>query len=315
MHSQDIGALPRKPSQRTLATALLCGALAATPLFAAVPTRDGTTRETPSVRGLLERFDQVMARGILCGEACMAAGECTSECVASHEAWKCLVVDFQKQPEAWKTLRPVFAAKFRAEETSCAVKGRMLDFLAQGQSPECGELSVELLESDPAAFGADHLLLFAAGGCETFGKAVADALARTECPTEKLLYSAFLANKGNKVGQPILESALEKPLGAPGDLAHAYLAAKALEKLGAPARIDELTKKAHDAALESLDAGDVDHARGIALEATLGRETVASAYAYLPYFEGRLKWALGTGTHEYPDAESVFGLVEKLTAN
>jgi hypothetical protein len=186
----------------------------------------------------------------------------------------------------------------------------MLDFLAQGQSPECAELSVELLNSDPAAFGAEHLLLFASGGCEVFGKAVADALGRTQCDTEKLLYAAFLAGKGDKVGQPILESALQKPLAA-----HAYLAAKALEKLGKPTRIEELTKKAHDAALEALDAGDVDHARALALEANLGRETVSEAYAYLPYFEGRLKWTLGTGTHEYPDAESVFGLVEKLAAN
>ncbi len=317
MHSQELGALPRKTSKLFLSAALLCGTLAYTPLVA-LPTGDGGSTGTMSdaaVRSLVERFDQVMSQGILCGEACMKTGQCTSECVASHEAWKSLTVAFQKQPDAWKAVRPLFTQKFRAKETACEVKGRMLDFLAQGQAAECAELSVDLWKGDPQAFGADHLMAFASGGCEVFTKAVADGLAQTKCDVEKVYYAAFLAVRGDEAGRSVLEAALEPPCGTKGGLARAFVAAKALEKLGAPARIDKLTKKAHDSALAALDEGDVDHARAIALEASFGRESVSGAWMHLPYYENRLAWTLGTGSREFPDAESVFGLVEKLVAN
>ncbi len=315
MKNQDLGALPRKPRplHKLLCTASLVGALGM-PLFAR-GSSDVEGMSAEEVRALLASFDQVMTCGTECGEECITAGKCTSACVDTHKSRKHIGLTLQKVPAAWKAVGPAIAEKFQAKETTCAVKGRMLDFLAESGMREAVELSCKLFECEPAVFQADHLISFASMGSEVFGKAVADAFPKEKAESKRVLLAAWLAGKGDAAGKQVLEDAVAKPCAGEGGVARSFVAAKSLENLGTKVCMDGLSQKARENALAALDAGDVATARRIALEVEFGRKNVSGSYPYLPYFDQRLHWTVGFGAHEYPDAEKVFALVEEIGVN
>ena len=257
---------------------------------------------------LVADFESMIASHAECGEACYAQDECSEECTKQQKKAKHVATMLWKRKGAFKALRPSVVEQFTQRSE---VRGAILDFFSWEPSESVAAMASELYEVSPQSFSTDHMISFAYSGAEVFKPELEKRMHKSKDQRERFMAAAFFA-ENDKAAKKVLAGCLDKPCESDGGVVRAFLAASILEKLGEPSRMAELTDKVSQMALETLDSGDVERARRIAMEASFGRKMSKKMGYFKPaFFDREIEGAIAWGSRE-KGAQGVFEMIDKL---
>ena len=257
---------------------------------------------------LVADFESMIASHGECGEACYTQEECSEECTEQQMKAKHVAMTLWKRKGAFEALRPSVVEQFTERSDSRAA---ILDFFSWEPSESVAALASELYEISPQSFTTDHMVSFAYSGAEVFKPELEKRMHKSKDQRERFMAAAYFA-KHDEAAQKVLAGCLDKPCDSEGGVVRAFLAASILEELGEPSRLAELTDKVSNMALETLDKGDVEKARRIAMEASFGRKMSKKMNYFKPaFFDREIEGAIAWGSRE-KGAQGVFELIDKL---
>jgi hypothetical protein len=271
----------------------------------AAPLTEAETRE------MIANFEQLVASPDECGEACHTAGECTEACPGQQKRSMSVSKALRFHEGAFQALRPVIVERFSDKETTELARANILNLFTWEPSKAAAELGAELYGIQPAAFSTDHMVAFAQAGAEVFDSKLGKVLHKSKNERDRFLAAVYFAKHETAAARPVLASCIEKPCTSEGGFTRAFIAATLLEKMGEPSRIEELTQMAAETALEALDAGNVELARRIAMEAGHGLEIAKKGYVPAAFFDREINNEIAWGSRD-SGAEGVFQMIDKL---
>jgi hypothetical protein len=222
-----------------------------------------------------------------------------------------------RNPSAWAPVGAEIERQFAAV-TPDYTRERLLKLLAITASDQGRAVAAGLLERTPELFDSDQLLAFAEQESKPFVHELQHRLAT--CPEDQratlAVPAAFFAFHGKAVGREHLLAA-SAPGTCPDGAARALVAATALQHLGDDAPLQRVREHVHAQTLAALDAGDLDRARRLALEAEFFRTALEpSGYGKQPSLvklDERLHWHCWKRQQELAGPAEVFELIEAVT--
>ena len=277
------------------------------------------------------QIEQMAARECRGEEAtCETSGECSMACDCAP-ASKHLAMFLAKEEGAWDVVGPQVRERFGDRATSPEERRRMLDLISLTPSKQSVALAHELWESEPGAFGAEHVIAFAEaesyGGsyakkkAKGYGKAdygekqePGPFLAELEKRARKdVRAAAFLALRGDDRGIKTLHKAVKKATFEEG-AADYLIATLALKELGDKQPWAGAQKRVHEEVLTALDEGQTDRARMLTLDAQYVYEAMDSPWGLqIGHLDHQLLYHYTVGTGELAEADQVFERIEKIT--
>ena len=186
----------------------------------------------------------------------------------------------------------------------------MLDLVAYVPFESSARLAEGLYAKNAKSFSLDHLLAFALKKGEGFEKEL-EGLAKDK---NDIRPAAYLAFRGNDVGKGTLKRAVKKADFSEGSICQSMLAAMALEELGEKGALKEMQHRVLAATLEELDAGNLDRARELALQASyIDKMSPSVKYVSFAWMEDEIASVCEEGCEELATADQVFERIESVT--
>ncbi len=256
------------------------------------------------------------------------ANGCTEECKAATAKYiaRCQSMPaefyagvFNKDATNWPIVADLVRERFGAATTTCEQKGLLLDLVCYAPPEIAGKLGEELWSVERKSFSASHVLDLAARGSEIFTNEIRAEVEKQSCGKDvcDIRPAAFLALRGDKSGEKLLERTLLEACLEQGSIARPMVAALALEELGRKGALADVQQRVEQAALAALDAGSLDRARCLALEAEFFALMMKKSKAYgktfdLAWLEERLAGYCAEKSAELADADQVFKRIESV---
>ena len=243
---------------------------------------------------------------------------CGESCTTGWKAGEKLAMLIVGDDANFDAFAPLFVGTFEAEGTTEHGRERLLGFLASCASKNSVALGDKLFATAPESFDEGTLVSFAAMGSKAMKVELKQRVASDSADT--VLPAAFLAFKGYDLGKPALERAVEADL-AFANLSDTMVAAAALDALAGEQQggaLDGVLVRVHDSVLASLDAGDLEQARNLALAAKLVAKRIANQAAGKQGFglnnlQTEVAWYLRSDAEKLVNAEQVFEVIEEIT--
>ncbi|MFT7676308.1 MAG: hypothetical protein ACI8QC_000278 [Planctomycetota bacterium] len=249
-----------------------------------------------------------------CAATCTEEDGCSDECEAGQAPANTLSKSLRGNVAAMEVVAPLAAKALRTAATTDAQVEAVVKTLLNSNCPTLGKVGDSLCAAAPKRMSATHLLAFTEIGSETTRDLLAKAVKKGKGGINAAAYFAF---KGEKIGKKtLLAAAKTKNLTAENTL-EVLLAGYALESLGDSKARMSVQIRVHDAALALLDAGDLEHARSMALTADRMRRIMRNETRFL----SRLTSSDGDGDGDgdgkkkkkLASADAVFELLERVT--
>ena len=167
-----------------------------------------------------------------------------------------------------KAVAPLVVDRYAAAGAGSAQQAILLDFVSATPGLAAPDLVGQLWAIDPAGFSETHLLGLASKANAGMVQALAKRCAKYEEDPEahNLGPALWFAVRGDARGEKTLVRAWKKADFAQC-VARPTMAAFGLERLGHEGLVAKTLTKTHDAVLAALDAGHLDAARTMALQA------------------------------------------------
>ncbi len=251
-------------------------------------SKAGTERfeVTPESKAeLVALFQQALDSCCATG-TCAEAGGCATECVAcasgectdAHkQSCAKLVWAVSSNPEALAVVRPLIESRFTGAATRDGQRDLMLWMLSSCKGEEALTCGDRLFEKSPQSFGESQLLAFA-GRSKPMTKALSRLAAQG-----RVLPAAYFAlaqewqpsKSGKRAWGTLIEATQNKCLDA-RTTGEALVAGAVLKQLGEPEHLQRVLGQVRESALASLDAGKLD----AALKITLNAEYTTNSQSY-----------------------------------
>ena len=243
---------------------------------------------------------------------------CGESCETGWKAGKTLAGMIVKDEASFHAFAPLFVEQFESAETSDHGRTRLLGFLAGASCKNSAALGEKLFASSPESFEEGTLVSFASMGSKTFKGELKHRV--VEDRAETVLPAAYLAFQGYDVGKPALEQAMQADLTLT-TVDDALVAAAALDSLAGESKAGaeaQVLTRVHDSVIASLDRGDLQGARELALAAKLVTKKLAhqkaGGYGFgLNNLQTEVAWYLRTDAKKLVSAEQVFEVIEEIT--
>ncbi len=256
------------------------------------------------------------------------ASGCTEECKAATAKYiaRCQSMPaefyagvFNKDAANWPIVAELVRERFACTTTTCEQKGLLLDLACYAPNEIASKLGEELWSVERKSFSPSHVLDFAGRGSEIFTNEIRAQVKKQSCGKDvcDIRPAAFLALRGDASGEKVLQQTLQTACFEQGSIARPMVAALALEDLGRKGVLADVRKQVEKAALDALDAGNLDRARSLALEAEFFTLMMKKSQAYgkkldLAWLEERLAGYCQEKSAELADADQVFKRIESV---
>lgn len=303
--------------QKPILTALL--ALAAAPLaLASQGAREDyakkplTAEQKAEARELVSATLEALARpvtGECAGESCSKEALCAT-CTQHTERWQLSVelgTFLVNHPAAWDVATPAIDASFGAKDATPELRASLLELLVRTYGDGSTKCAEGLYRTDAKAFGELMVVSFAERGSQTFADAVPGLAehAKTVVPT------AWLAQRGDEEARRALLGEVKRAEPETCDAGRVLLAALVLERLGDAEASGIAWTRVQNGVHAALDAGDVERARTMALQASFMAKVAGKKAKGIAWVPTELSYHVKLHAADLTTAESIFACIEE----